>query len=61
MDRQYRILSYQSTDVPGRAIYCLLQGREKSTRIKTDRRAAWEVGTMVQLDEAFVEANKEPD
>lgn len=59
MERQYRILSYQSTDVPGRAIYCLLQGREKSVRIQIDRRADWEVGMTIKLDEAFVEVNKE--
>ena len=61
MERQYRILSSQSSAVPGRAIYCLLLGREKSVRILIDRRIGWEVGMTIQLDEAYVEENREKD
>lgn len=65
MERQYRIVSSQSSGDHGhdRAIYCLLivTGKEKSVRILIDRRPDWEVGKVIMLDPAFVEANKEPE
>lgn len=61
MERQYRILSSQSAAEQSRVIYCLLTGKEKSVRIVIERRLGWEVGMTVQLEESFVEANREID
>lgn len=57
--KSYRILSWEIA-AAGRMVYSLLPAKEKSVRILIDRQEAWKLDGVITLDEAFVEANREP-